>query len=609
MKSTLRMLVVLLSLLVLGACSHVSRRDKMQAGEYAEQARSHAVACVGECGLASPLLELGDAAYAASTSTQPRHSVVLLDHGQDSLLARVHLIRSARRTIDLQTFHFEGDDSGRVVLDELRAAAQRGVKVRLLMDQLNSLADPQLQAGLASFHVNFELRLYNPVFSQAQISPFEYLGAIFFSFKDLNQRMHNKVMLVDERVAIIGGRNIQDEYFDWNDQYNYRDRDLLVAGPATLGMKRNFDAFWNDHRALPPVELDDVAQVLLKNRGPPESTQPPRSARVEAMDAAAGDGAAVFAQLSPYLFEVGRVDFFGDLPSKHDEGAQSRVDASEALRSALAGSKRELLLQTPYLVMTQQARELFRSLHRREQPLSVLVSTNSLAATDAFPVYAMSHKYKRLYLRELGFQIYEYKPFPANAPIDLASVPGASETLAATPASAPAIGSGSGSSRGPVPLKRAGVRIGLHSKSMVVDEQIGIVGSHNFDPRSDEYNTESLVMVHDPVFATVLADSIRRDMEPGNAWVIAPKEELPVLGQLNYNLGKASEHLPIFDIWPFPYATSYELKPGCQPLPPADPGFLACYTPVGDFPEVNMTMKSIYTRIITVFGAGFIPIL
>ena len=607
----LRQAVLLLALLALGACSHVSRRDKLQAEDYAEQARSHAVACVGDCRPASPLLALGDSAYAASTPTQPRHSVVLLDHGQDSLLARVHLIRSARRTIDLQTFHFEGDDAGRVVLDELRAAAQRGVKVRLLMDQLNSLADPELQARLASFHVNFEFRLYNAVFSQAQISPLEYLGAIFFSFRDLNQRMHNKVMLVDERVAIIGGRNIQDEYFDWNDQYNYRDRDLLVAGPATLGMKRNFDAFWNDRRALPPTELDDVAQVLLKNRGPPEGSQPPRSARVEAMDAAAGDGAAVFAQLSEHLFQVGRVDFFGDLPSKHDEGAQSRMDASKALMSVLGDSKQELLLQTPYLVMSKQARELFRTMHRREQPVRVLVSTNSLAATDAFPVYAMSHKYKRLYLRELGFQIHEYKPFPANAPIDLASVPGASETLAAAPAVTTPIGSGSGSgsSRGPVPLKRAGVRIGLHSKSMVVDEQIGIVGSHNFDPRSDDYNTESLVMVHDPVFATALADSIRRDMEPGNAWVIAPKEELPVLAQLNYNLGKASEHLPIFDIWPFPYATSYELKPGCQPLPPTDPGFLACYEPVGDFPEVNMTMKSIYTRIITVFGAGFIPIL
>lgn len=605
MKGRMRLALLLLSLFALGACSHVSRREKLQAEDYAEQARSHVVACVGECAVASPLLELGDAAMAASAPGKPVHEVVLLDQGQDSLLARVHLIRSARRTIDLQTFHFEGDDAGRVVLDELRAAARRGVKVRLLLDQLNSLADPASQAELASFHVNFELRSYNPVFAQAQINPLEYAGAVIFRFRDLNQRMHNKLMLIDGNVAIIGGRNIQDEYFDWNDSYNYRDRDLLVAGPATVAMKRNFDAFWNDRRALRPADLDDVAQVLIKNRGPPVEPPKPRSARVEAMAAAAGDGAGVFARLSPYLFHVADVDFFGDLPSKHDEGAKSRVDASEALLNTLSGSKRELLLQTPYLVMSRPARNLFRSLHKREQPLSVLVSTNSLAATDAFPVYAMSHKYKRLYLRELGFQIYEYKPFPADMPIDLAAVPGAAEALAENP---PAV-SGSGSRHGPVPLKRAGVRIGLHSKSMVVDEQIGIVGSHNFDPRSSDYNTESLVMVHDPLFATALADSIRRDMEPGNAWVIAPKAKLPVLSQLNYNLGKASEQLPIFDIWPFPYATSYELKPECQPLPPSDPGFLACYQPVGDFPEVNLSLKMIYTRIITVFGAGLIPIL
>ncbi|MBP8098270.1 MAG: phospholipase D family protein [Arenimonas sp.] len=605
MNAGMRLALVLLSLLLLGACSHVSRRDRQQAEEYAEQARSRVVACVGECAVASPLRDLGDAAVAASTPALPRHAVVLLDHGQDSLLARVHLIRSARRTIDLQTFHFEGDDAGRVVLDELRAAAGRGVKVRLLLDQLNSLADPESQAELASFHVNFELRSYNPLFAQAQINPLEYAGAVIFRFRDLNQRMHNKLMLVDGNVAIIGGRNIQDEYFDWNDSYNYRDRDLLVAGPATAAMQRNFDAFWDDHRAQRPADLDDVAQVLLDNRGPPVGPMPPRSARVDAMAAAAGDGAGVFARLSEYLFQVGGVDFFGDLPSKHDEGAQSRTDASEALLNTLSGSERELLLQTPYLVMSRPARKVFRAMHKREQPPRVLVSTNSLAATDAFPVYAMSHKYKRLYLRELGFQIHEYKPFPADPPIDLAAVPGASEALAENPPTPP----GSGSRHGPVPLKRAGVRIGLHSKSMVVDEQIGIVGSHNFDPRSDDYNTESLVMVHDPKFATALAVSIRRDMEPGNAWVIAPKAKLPVLSQLNYNLGKASEQLPIFDVWPFPYATSYELKPGCQPVPPGDPGFLACYEPVGDFPEVNLSLKMIYTRIITVFGAGLIPIL
>jgi cardiolipin synthase C len=600
------------TLLLLGACSHVSRNERLQAGDYAENARSTEVGCSTACAVDSPLLALGDQAYAASTPEAPRHGVVILDEGHNALLARVHLIRAARRSIDLQTFHFERDDAGRVVLDELRAAARRGVKVRLLMDQLGGLADPELQARLAGFHRNFELRVYNPVFDQAKVSPLEFAGAIVFRFRDLNQRMHNKVMLVDERVAVIGGRNVQDEYFDWNDEYNYRDRDLLIAGPVSQAMKRNFDAFWNDRRALPPSELGDVARVLIANKGPPDNPPPPRSERVQKMASDAGDGGAVFAHLSPFLYQVGRVDFFGDLPAKHDEGPKSRVDASEGLLSVLASSEKELLLQTPYLVMSRPARQLFRRLHKRNPPLSVIVSTNSLAATDAFPVYAMSHKYKRLYLRELGFQIHEYKPFPADMPIDLMAVPGAAEALAADDVAGEEADDrwlGSGSSRRPVPLKRAGVRIGLHSKSMVVDERIGIVGSHNFDPRSNDYNTESLVMVHDPAFAKALADSIRRDIKPGNSWTIAPRETLPALSQLNYNLGKLSEKLPIFDVWPFPYATSYELKPGCLPLPPGAPGFHDCYEAVGDFPEVNLTLKSIYTRVLTVFGAGFIPIL
>jgi putative cardiolipin synthase len=596
-----------LVLLLLGACTHVSKRERIQAEDYAEQARSSTVVCRDQCMIESPLHDLGAAAFAASTPEKPRHSVVLIDSGPDSLLTRVHLIRSARRNIDLQTFHFEADDAGRVVLDELRAAAERGVKVRLLLDQLNGLADSGTQARLAGFHVNFELRIYNPVFSQAQMSPFEYLGAIFFRFRDLNQRMHNKVMLIDDQVAVIGGRNIQDEYFDWDDVYNYRDRDLLVAGPAVVVMKQNFDAFWNDHRALPATQLDDVARVLLENHGPPQGPLSPRSARVEAMALAAEDSAGVFARMSEYLFEVGQVDFFGDLPSKHDQGAQSRVDASQALLDQLSGTQSELIMQTPYLIMSRPARSMFRDLQGREQPVQVLISTNSLAATDAFPVYAMSYKYKRLYLRELGFQIHEFKPFPAEYPEQ--AEPGASTEGDSSSASPDLPGSGSGSRHGPVPLTRVGVRRGLHSKSMVVDGRVGIVGSHNFDPRSNDYNTESLVMVHDPDFARALADSIRIDMEPGNAWVIGPRAKLPLVSQLNYNMGKLSEKLPIFDIWPFPYASSYELKPGCAPLPPTAPNFLDCYESVGDFPEVNMSLKMIYTRVLTVFGAGLIPIL
>src|SRR5690606_7881647 len=168
--------------------------------------------------------------------------------------------------------------------------------------------------------------------------------------------------------------------------------------------------------------------------------------------------------------------FFADLPDKHVGEQKAYEDASIAMRDLVDATRHELVLQTPYLVLSREARQLFRRMHRREQAPVVWVSTNSLAATDAFPVYAMSHKYKRLYLRELGFRIREYKPYPSDAPIDVA----ATGALGERAASLPIFGSGSaGSASGPVPLKRAGVRVGLHAKSMVIDDRIGVVGSHN----------------------------------------------------------------------------------------------------------------------------------
>lgn len=603
-----RRLGIALFALALGACAHLSPQQRMQASEFAERAQSTAVECpIGGCDLASPLRDLGAQAVGASTEAAPRHAVVLLDRGQDALLARVHLIRSARTSIDLQTFHFDRDDSGTLVLDELMAAAKRGVHVRLLLDQLGGLTDPKLQAELAGFHRQFELRVYNPVFDQAKVAPLEFIAGIVLKFRDINQRMHNKLMVVDGQVAIIGGRNIQDDYYDWNDKYNYRDRELLIAGPVARNMVGNFEAFWSDRRSQPAAHLADVAGVLLANQGPPGRPELERSERVLAMEDAAGDSAAVFQRLSPNLLQVGRVDFFGDLPIKHSDAGKSRVDASRALLDLLESTKEELLVQTPYLVMSRPARQMFRRMYRRDDPPLVLVSTNSLAATDAFPVYAMSHKYKRMYLRELGFEIHEFKPFPLTAPIDLAAT-GAELEPAVDPAQ-PLARVDYDRNDGPVPLKRAGVRIGLHAKSMVIDERIGVVGSHNFDPRSADYNTESLVVVHDEAFASALAASIRNDMAPENAWTIAPRERMPVVAQLNYNLGKLSEKLPIFDIWPLPYATSFELKPECQPLTPGDPKFYECYEAVGDFPEVNLSLKSVYTRILTAFGAGLIPIL
>ncbi|MBP6597080.1 MAG: phospholipase D family protein [Arenimonas sp.] len=601
---------VLLALLVLSGCSTLSPREREAAVELAHADRSVQEGCRPgvDCAVESPLLALGAEAALASTAEAPRHHVVLLDRGQDALLARVHLIRAARRSIELQSFIFDADDSGMLVLDELLAAARRGVKVRVLLDQLYGLPDPNLQATLVGEHRNFELRLYNPTFDEARTQSLEYAAGVLCCFTRFNQRMHTKLLLVDGQVGITGGRNIQDRYFDWAPGYNYRDRDLLVAGPVATAMVANFDAFWDDHRSLPAEQLKDVAKRLLRAGGSPANALlapgAERSLRVQAMRAEAGDGAAVFARLQPLTLAVGRVDFFADLPDKHARGGGPEQDASVAMRDLVAGTERELVLQTPYLVLSRPARKLFREMHERPEPPRILVSTNSLAATDAFPVYAMSHKYKRLYLRELGFEIFEYKPYPADAPINVAATGVLGEQSAAH---LPAFGSGSGS--GPVPLKRAGVRIGLHAKSLVVDGRIGVVGSHNFDPRSDNYNTESMVVVHDAAFAAALAASIRGDMAPENAWLIAAQEKPPVFSGLNYSLGKISSTLPIFDLWPFPYATSYELLADCQPLAPGEPGFHACYQDVGAFPEVDLPLKTVYTRIITAFGAGLVPIL
>jgi len=606
--------------LLLSACVSMPRAQRLQAADHAADARSDVEQCLPEnpCAPFSPLRELGETAYSESTPQAPRHRLVLLDRGQDALLARLHLIRSARRSIEVQTFIFERDDSGGLLLDALMDAARRGVKVRVMLDQLYGLSDPDLQARLASFHRNFELRLYNPTFEEARTQQLEFAAGIIFSFRRFNQRMHTKLFLVDDRVAVVGGRNLQDRYFDWSAEYNYRDRDLLVAGPVTAAMAENFEQFWRSPRAVPAELLVDVASRLLEQQPLSPIGQPlpvrERSARVLAMSVLASDGARTFARLQPYLLAVGRVEFFGDLPSKHDNEQASRSAASQAMRDLLVGSEREIVLQTPYLVMSRPARTTFRVLQRRPSPPKVLVSTNSLAATDAFPVYAMSHKYKRLYLRELGFQIHEFKPFPLTSPIDLAATGALAvegrppQALGAALGNLGSAGSG-GRRRGPVPLKIAGVRVGLHAKSMVIDDRIGVVGSHNFDPRSDDYNTESLVVVHDAVFAVALNASIRADMRPENAWLVAPRAKLPILSGLNYSLGKLSEKLPIFDLWPFPYATSYQLQPECQPVPFKHPDFTRCYRDVGDFPEVDLGMKSVYTRILTAFGAGLVPIL
>lgn len=600
--------LLLVAALLLAGCGF-NRELARQAEARVGASRPSQIDCdrADHCALASPYHELAERTRSESTAAQPVHYANVLERGEDALLLRVHLIRAARRTIDLQTYLWSDDEAGWLILDELIAAARRGVRVRVLADQLFSLDRVDWLARIARAHANFELRLYNPTFSDAVTPPLEFAAGVLCCFQRFNQRMHNKLLLIDGEIGIAGGRNIQNRYFDWDDGFNYRDRDLLVVGPAAgRQMQASFEQFWTHPLAVPLTHFNDVNRRLLAETGEHGPPRPPRNAdpeRLRALRARADDIALMRAAFAGQALRVGAVDYFSDAPGKQrDGGTRHARDLGARIAELLAAAESEVVFETPYLVLSRRARGVFRSLQKREEPVRVVVSTNSLAATDAFFVYALSYKYKKRYLKRYGFSIHEFKPFPADAARFVAGYPAADGGEGTT--------DDAGYRRyGRAPLARRGMRLGLHSKSLVIDGRISLIGSHNFDPRSDHYNTESGFIIDERSLAAKVRGAILLNADPANAWTIAPRRGAGWLEPANRAVGDVSAALPLFDLWPLRYSSSFELKPGCRPLPSRDPRFHDCYVDVGDFPEVALPLMTIYTRIVTAFGAGLAGIL
>lgn len=576
-----------------------------EARDLTERLRDHKLTCAGPnaCAAPSPYQDLAAELLQRSVGQVRPHAVNLLDNGEESLALRTHLIRAARASIEVQTFIFANDDVGIATLSELLAAARRGVKVRVLVDQLYSIDNRGLLAQLARAHSNFEMRVFNPTFEEAVTQPLEFAAGIICCFLKVNQRAHNKLLLIDQRIAIVGGRNVEDRYFDLDLEYNYRDRDLLLVGAEGQVMRRSFDEYWNHRRSRPLVELNDVARSIVA-AGDEPPIQPAQSVhhpeQVMRASQRADEAGYIANTFFAKRFEVARVAYFSDPPRKGRARNQlERVDVSQRIANLIRAAEKEVVMQTPYLILSDPGRQAFLELRRDHPDLRVIVSTNSLAATDAFPVYAISHKHRRLHLQKLGFEIFEYKPYVGRS----------DEVFRDNPklgliGSARALGS-----RHALPLKRKGPRRGLHAKSIVIDDMVGLIGSHNFDPRSHGFNTENGVIIWDQAFARALRDSILADTAPNQSWVVARKPDLGVLTPINQTLETVSSKLPFLDIWLWRYATSYELRPECTPLRPSDPRFHQCYVRVGDFPEVNISAKGIYTRLITAFGGGLAPIL
>ena len=603
-----RRAALLLACALLAACVPLTRHQIERADTIVAASVDRTLTChaADACATPSPFLDQAADAFARSTPARPVHHVTLLEVGENALAARINLIRAARKSIDIQTYIWARDDAGLLVLDELVRAARRGVKVRILADQLGSLNDPELLSQLARASSNLEIRLYNPTFDKAQNNLAEYTASVLCCFHRFNQRMHNKLFLVDDAVGITGGRNYEDNYYDWDPDLDFIDRDVIVAGPVAREMAESFDIFWNHPRSVPLTHLRDAnAHIIADDAHAPRWSTPhyDKPQRVARVQEEAADPLFLQTQMLDRSLTVGRVDYFYDLPSKaapvHGRDAK---ELTRDLMKLLTDAQHEVVLQTPYLVLTRRAGNIFRALQKKNPPVRVIVSTNSLASTDAVPVYALSYKHRKRDLVDFGFRIHELKPHPADIGLLIAH-------YAELTGEHAELGGAHRGGRAPVSLQDLGARSSLHAKSLVVDGRVAMVGSHNFDPRSANYNTEAGVIVYDPAFASQVRASILLATMPQNAWLIAPRAAVPVISQVNSVFSEISSHLPLFDLWPFRYATSYELQPGCDPAPPDDPRFAQCYKPVGDFPEVNLSLTAIVTRFITAFGAGISGIL
>lgn len=586
-------------LLLLCACTTLAPLEVQR--EYSRPERDTRLTCPvddeNRCALPSPLL-----AAAHDAATGGENFLNILDSGDDALVALVHLIRASRRTIDLQTFIWADDAVGHLMFRELLAAARRGVKVRLIADQMFSTQSVDVLAYIATAHRNLDLKLYNPVNRSGDTNFADYIMRSPLDFDNVNSRMHNKVFIVDGVAGTTGGRNYTKRYFNRSHVYNYLDRDVLALGAVVAEMQASFDQYWHYEFSVDVDQLTDVHERLFVD-GKQTNVSVPRTPSLEEYEDTfrqANDSRAIRRMFYDSAYEVEHTSFHADSPGKGAD-EDSGVGSLPPILEAIEGAKESLVLQSPYFVLSKPTYRALKALRKKLPDIEYIISTNSLASTDAYYVYALSFKRKKAYVKKLQFLVYELKPQPADLPDWLPRLEALEKIREALPPVNPRAGSETGRAE-LVPLSRAGLRVGIHQKSIVIDDRIAAVGSHNLDPRSTNINTEAMLLVRDRPFARALRRSILQATRPGNSWIVARQQQVPVLGHVSGVLGSISRALPLFDIWPFRYTSSFELRSGESPLLPGEEGFYARYDDVGQFPGVEMSPKEIATRLISAFG-------
>jgi putative cardiolipin synthase len=463
-----------------------------------------------------PAVPLGQLARRITPAQAPA-AFRLLEAGHDALAARLALAAQARQSLDLQYYIFRGDASGKLIVQALLAAADRGVRVRALLDDMYT-AENEAAIRALDVHPNIQIRLYNPFRYRmgGLVRGLEYLA----DRERLNRRMHNKLFLADNQMGITGGRNIGDEYFQLDEALAFRDLDVLAAGQVVQALSAAFDDYWNSPLAVPAEALPDQ---------PAGSGDDLR----DALDAFYTEvGRILVEQLGSDLlrpepgtdrsWHAGQAELVLDRPEKTSGGRAAAADlpVSKLLRASQA-ARRELLIASPYLVPGRWGSDLLRQL--RDKGLKIRILTNSLAANDVLLVHAGYARY-RLPMLQSGLELYELKPVKEQPRLRLTA--------------------GSRSSRA-----------SLHSKALVFDRQRVYIGSMNLDPRSVLLNTEVGLLIDSPTLASQVAGFIEATMMPEQSYRVrldpdGPADE-PRLNWLERRGGEERRHIvePATDLW------------------------------------------------------------
>ncbi|MGY3038727.1 putative cardiolipin synthase [Rhodanobacter sp. TND4EL1] len=429
--------------------------------------------------------------HAEANRHQDQSGFRLLMRSTNALMSRVALADHAQHSLDLQYYIFDNDATGRLVAQRLLAAADRGVRVRLLVDDINASNAIDLFDALDT-HPNIEVRLFNP-FATKKPSLLSKATQFVLDTHRLNRRMHNKSFIADGNVAIVGGRNIGDAYFDAGNNTNFRDLDLVAIGPVVEQASQAFDAYWNCDAAYPVKAFSgkhadhyDLAKLRVELAHDARVFAQSDYAQATLEHLPNGPSAD-----RPGSWFWGPATLVADQPSKIEAGPdQAQLRIGPDIKVMTDAAQQELLLISPYFIPGDTGTAYLDALAKRGVTVKVL--TNSLASNDEPIVYSGYSRYRRPLL-ESGVQIYELQPA----------------------AGAPQPATSGGTSSG----------VSLHAKAIVVDRQKVFVGSMNMDARSKLLNTEMGIIVDSAPLAAAVTEFFNTATLPEYAYRVSLKAD------------------------------------------------------------------------------------